>query len=670
MSKTSSPGTADTFPRLLLEHARTRPEKTSIREKDLGIWQSWSWAQAADEVRALALGLSALGFRRGENLAIIGDNRPQLYWAMAAAQCLGGVPVPLYQDAVANEMIYILEDADIRIAVVEDQEQVDKLLEIKHRLPKLHTIVYEDPRGMRNYAQPFLHLYAQVQERGRGVHREQPDLFDREVAQGADSDVSIMLYTSGTTGKPKGVCQTHGALLAAARGACEFDHLDASDEVLSYLPMAWVGDNLFSYAQALVAGFTINCPESGDTVMTDMREIGPTYYFAPPRVFENILTQVTIRMEDAARIKRALFRYFLGIARRCGAQILDGKHGVAFADRILYALGNFLVYAPLRNVLGMSRVRVAYTAGAAIGPDLFRFYRSIGVNLKQFYGSTETCAYVCMQPNAQIKLDSVGPPAPGVEVKIADTGEVLVKSAAMLSGYYKRPDATAEVFDEHGYFRTGDAGYFDQDGHLKIIDRAKDVGKLTNGAVFAPNFIENKLKFFPYVKEAVAFGQEHDRVCAFINIDLGAVGNWAERRGLAYSGYTDLAANPAVYELIRDCVDKVNAELATDPMVADSQVHRFLVLHKELDPDDDELTRTRKVRRGFIADKYAALVAALYSDVTSCFIETEVKFEDGRKGKISANVRIGNASTLPSNRQKGAGETRGPEVPSEKSAAV
>jgi long-chain acyl-CoA synthetase len=490
------------------------------------------------------------------------------------------------------------------------------------------------------------------------------------VAQGADSDVSIMLYTSGTTGKPKGVCQTHAALMAAARGACQFDRLDASDEVLSYLPMAWVGDNLFSYAQALVAGFTINCPESGDTVMTDMREIGPTYYFAPPRVFENILTQVTIRMEDAASIKRALFRYFLGVARRCGAQILDGGHSVAFLDRLRYAVGNFLIYAPLRNVLGMSRVRVAYTAGAAIGPDLFRFYRSIGVNLKQFYGSTETCAYVCMQPNAQIKLDSVGPPAPGVEVKIAGTGEVLVKSAAMLSGYYKRPDATAEVFDEHGYFRTGDAGYFDQDGHLKIIDRAKDVGKLTNGAVFAPNFIENKLKFFPYVKEAVAFGHEHDRVCAFINIDLGAVGNWAERRGLAYSGYTDLAANPEVYALIQDCVSKVNAELAADPMLADSQVHRFLVLHKELDPDDDELTRTRKVRRGFIADKYAALVAALYSDVSSCYVETEVKFEDGRKGKISANVRIGNASTLAIDQQTGIPGSRGPEVPSRKSATA
>jgi long-chain acyl-CoA synthetase len=637
----------DTFPRLLLGHARVQPFETCMREKDLGIWQSWSWAQVAEEVRALALGLSTLGFARGDNLAIVGDNRPQLYWAMAAAQCLGGVPVPLYQDAVAAEMIFILDDADVRVAVVEDQEQVDKLLEIKDRLPRLEHIVYKDSRGMRHYRQSFLHRYSEVQERGRSSHRDFPGRFDAEVAEGRSGDVAIMLYTSGTTGKPKGVRHTHDALIVAARGSSEFDKLGPRDEILSYLPMAWVGDNLFSYAQALVAGFTINCPESGDTVMTDMREIGPTYFFAPPRVFENLLTQLTIRMEDASRVKRWLFRTFLGVARRCGAEILDGKPGVSGWDRVMYALGAAFVYAPLRNVLGMSRIRVAYTAGAAIGPDLFRFYRSIGINLKQFYGSTETCAYVCLQPDGQIKFDTVGLPAPGVEVKIAANGEVLVKSHAMLREYHKRPDATAEVFDEHGYFRTGDAGFFDADGHLKIIDRAKDVGRLVSGAVFAPNYIENKLKFFPFIKEAVAFGHARPMVCAFINIDLGAVGNWAERRGLAYSGYTDLAGKPEVYQLIQECVEQINAELAADPMVADSQVQRFLVLHKELDPDDDELTRTRKVRRGFIAEKYAALVEALYGGRDSCFVETEVKFEDGRKGRISADVLIRTAKVFP-----------------------
>jgi long-chain acyl-CoA synthetase len=644
----AAPLHADTFPKLLLEHARLRATAPAMREKNLGIWQAWNWHAVAENVRDLAGGLSALGLRRGENLAIIGDNRPQLYWAMSAAQTLGAVPVPLYQDAIADEMAYILDNADVRFAVVEDQEQVDKLLEIKQRLPKLETIVYEEPRGMRNYAQPFLHRYAEVQRLGRELHRDQPAWLQHELEQGSGQDVAIMLYTSGTTGKPKGVCHTHAALIAAARGGCEFDRLGPGDEVLSYLPMAWVGDNLFSYAQALVGGFTINCPESGDTVMTDLREIGPTYYFAPPRVYENLLTQVMIRMEDASRLKRALFHYFLGVARRCGAEILDRRSGVSPVNRLLYRIGRLLIYGPLRNVLGMSRIRVAYTAGAAIGPDLFRFYRAIGVNLKQLYGSTETCAYVCLQPDGQIKFDSVGPPAPGVEVQLAADGEVLVRSSAMLKEYYKRPDATAEVFDEQGYFRTGDAGFFDQDGHLKIIDRAKDVGRLGNGALFAPNYIENKLKFFAQIKEAVAFGHDRDQVCVFVNIDLGAVGNWAERRGLAYAGYTDLASKREVYDLIQECVEKVNVELAADPMVADSQVHRFLVLHKELDPDDDELTRTRKVRRGFIAEKYAPLVEALYAGKRSCHIETEVKFEDGRRGKIAADVQIRQVQTFPS----------------------
>jgi long-chain acyl-CoA synthetase len=648
------PSTADTFPRLLLEHARVRGNHVSIREKDLGIWQSWTWAEVATEVRALACGLAAMGFKRGDNLAIIGDNRPRLYWAMAAAQCLGGVSVPLYQDAIAEEMAYILDNADIRFAVVEDQEQVDKLLEIKPRLPRLEVLIYDDPRGMRHYVEPFLHAYAQVQKAGRDFDASHPEFFSQEIAQGGTEDVAVMLYTSGTTGKPKGVCHTHASLSAAARGGCEFDRLGPGDEILSYLPMAWVGDNLFSYGQGLVSGFTVNCPESGDTVMTDMREIGPTFFFGPPRVFENLLTQVMIRMEDASRIKRTLFHYFLGIARRCGADILDRKPDVSLLDRVLYAIGDVVLYGPLRNVLGMSRIRVAYTAGAAIGPDLFRFYRSIGLNLKQFYGSTETCAYVCLQPDGQIRFDTVGPPAPGVEVKISPDGEVLVKCASMLKEYYRRPQDTAEVFDEQGYFRTGDAGFFDADGHLKIIDRAKDVGKLNNGTVFAPNYIENKLKFFQYIKEAVAFGNGREKVCAFVNIDLGAVGNWAERRNLPYSGYADLANKPEVYDLIARCVEEANAELAKDPVLCDSQVHRFLILHKELDPDDDELTRTRKVRRGFIADKYAPLIDALYSGKSSQHIATAVKFEDGRSGQSSADVSIRDVKTFPARAQKAA----------------
>ena len=635
-----------TFPRLLFHHAQVRPNAPAMREKHLGIWQTWTWSDVAERVRALACGLAALGFKRGDNLAIIGDNRPHLYMMMNAAQCLGGVPVPLYQDAVAAEMLFVLQDAGIRFAIVEDQEQVDKMLEVREQVSTLEHVIYDDPRGMRHYNQTFLHDIHELMEMGRIHDRNHPDFLNAEVDKGHFNDTSVMLYTSGTTGKPKGVCQTHAAFIAAAQGGAQVDQLGAEGDILSYLPMAWVGDHLFSYAQSLVCGFTINCPESGETVMTDLREIGPTYYFAPPRVFESLLTSVQIRMEDAGPFKQRMFHHFMAVAKRCGGAILDGKP-VSAADHFQYWLGNLMIYGPLRNVLGMSRIKVAYTAGAAIGPELFSFYRSIGINLKQLYGQTETCAYVCLQPNGQVKSDTVGAPAPSVQIKIADNGEVLVKGPMLLKEYYKRPDATVESINADGYFLTGDAGFLDEDGHLKIIDRAKDVGKLKNGAMFAPNYIENKLKFFPFVKEAVCFGHDRDMVCAFINIDVGAVGNWAERRNIAYAGYTDLAGKVQVYELLQKCIEEVNASLAQDAMVADSQVHRFLVLHKELDPDDDELTRTRKVRRNFIAEKYKQLIDALYAGKSNQYIETEVKFEDGRRGKVAADLRIVDVKTFP-----------------------
>jgi len=636
--------TLDTFPRLLLHHARVRGNHPASREKDLGIWQAWSWSQVADEVRALACGLASLGFQRGMHLAIIGDNRPRLYWSMIAAQALGGVAVPMYQDAPAAEFVYVLQDADIAYAIVEDQEQVDKMLEVQPQVATLAHIVFDDERGLRNYTGVM--SFDALQAAGREYDRAHPGFYEAAVAQGRADDTSIMLYTSGTTGKPKGVCQSHKAFIIAARGGTGFDKLTADDSVLSYLPMAWVGDHLFSYAQWLVAGFTINCPESGDTVMTDLREIGPTYYFAPPRVFENLLTQVMIRMEDASALKRVLFRYFTGVARRCGAEILDGKP-VSAADRARYALGNLLIYAPLRNVLGMSRIRVAYTAGSAIGPDLFRFYRSIGINLKQLYGSTETCAYVCLQPDGGVHFDTVGEAAPDVDLKLSSDGEVLVRGPMLFKEYHRRPEATAESIDGEGYFHTGDAGVFDANGQLRIIDRAKDVGKLRSGAMFAPHYIENKLKFFPHIKEAVAFGHGRDKVCAFINIDMESVGNWAERRGIAYSGYTDLAAKPEVLALIKSCVEQVNAELANEGPLAASQICRFLVLHKELDPDDDELTRTRKVRRDFISHKYAVLIDALYGGKSTQHIETQVRFEDGRTGMVAADLVISDVQTLP-----------------------
>ncbi len=633
-----------TFPRLLRGHAEVRGSRAAIREKYLGIWQTWTWSQVLTEVEALSAGLSTLGLSQGDHLAIVGDNRPRLYWSMTAAQSLRAIPVPLYQDAITSEMQYVLEDAEVRIAIAEDQEQVDKLLEMLPSLPHLQYIVYDDARGLRHYAAPQLRSLDEVQRIGRELLARDPSFFVRQVDAADPDDVAVMLYTSGTTGKPKGVCQTHRAFIAAARGAVAFDGFTDHDEVLSYLPMAWAGDHLFSYAEAMTAGYCVNCPESGDTVMTDLREIGPTYYFAPPRVFENLLTQVMIRMEDASRIKRGLFRTFMKVARRCGAAVMDHKP-VGLVDRVLYALGNLIVYGPLRNVLGMSRLRVAYTGGAAIGPDLFDFYRSIGINLKQLYGQTETCVYVCKQQTGHVKLDTVGKLLPGVQLRIADNGEVQVKSPGMLKEYYKRPDATAESVTSDGWFMTGDAGFLDDQGELKIIDRAKDVGKLAGGALFAPQYVENKLKFFPYIKEAVAFGHDREMCCAFINIDVAAVGNWAERRSLAYAGYADLAGKPEVYRLIADCIEEANLALSKDAVLAGSQVRRFLILHKELDPDDDELTRTRKVRRAFIAEKYAVLIAALYSGKSSQFIATDVKFEDGRRGRVEADLKIQDVKT-------------------------
>ncbi|MFZ9733489.1 MAG: AMP-dependent synthetase/ligase [Burkholderiaceae bacterium] len=637
--------TETTFPRVLLQHAQQRPERPAYREKYLGIWQTDTWKQAAENVRKIACGLASLGFQRGMSLGIIGDNRPLLYQAMLAAQSLGGVAVPLYQDAVAAEMVYVLQDAEVQFAFAEDQEQVDKLLEVSDQVTNLDNVFYLDPRGLRNYDHGHLKPIEELMELGSQYDAAHPGFFEAEVAKGQGSDVCVILYTSGTTGRPKGVCQTHASMLGAGRGACEVDSLNDQDDMMAYLPMAWVGDFLFSMAQCMASGFTVNCPESRDTVSADMKEIGPTYYFAPPRVYEGLLTSVTIRMEDAGRIKKSMFDYFMGVAARCGADLLDG-HPVGIIDRLLYALGRLFVFGPLRNTLGMSRIRVAYTAGEAIGPDLFKFYRSIGVNLKQLYGQTESCAYACIQRDGQVKYDSVGTPSPGMEIKIGENSEVLVRGVSLLKEYYKRPDATAEAIDSEGYFHTGDAGVLDNDGHLRIIDRAKDVSKMASGKVFAPKYIENKLKFFSYIKEAVVFGAERDFIGAFINIDFEAVGNWAERRNIPYSGYVDLAGNPVVSKLVSDCIEKMNRELSGEKMLGHAQISRFLVLHKELDPDDDELTRTRKVRRGFVEEKYKPLIQAIYGGLSEQFIETDVRFEDGRIGRVSATLKVHDVPTF------------------------
>ena len=636
----------DTFPKLLMHHAQVRGERPAIREKDLGIWQTWSWHRFADEVRSLACGLAAQDFKRGDHLAIVGDNRPRIYAAMCAAQCLGGIPVPLYQDAVAAEMAFPMQNAAITHAVAEDQEQVDKLLEILPTCPSLGRIYYDEPRGLRHYAQPQLMSCDKLLEIGRESYRRDPAFLEAEIAKGSGADTAAMFFTSGTTGVAKGVVLTHLSLIDRARAAAEMEGLNDTDVVLAYLPPAWIGQNIFSYAQPFVTGYCICCPESAETVMSDMREIGPSYYFAPPRVLEALLTQVSIRMEDASALKRALYGYFMEVARRVGGAILDGK-SVGAGDRMLYRLGDALIYGPLRNVLGMSRVRVAYTAGEAIGPDLFRFYRSIGINLKQLYGSTETCVFVCVQPNGQVKADTVGPAVKGVELSFTPERELLIRSPGLFKEYYKNPQATAESKDAEGWFHTGDAGYFDADGHVKVIDRVKDVGKLADGSLFAPKYLENKLKFFPFIKEAVAFGQGRDHVCAFINMDMEAVGNWAEKRNLPYAGYVDLASRDEVYDLVRECIEKVNADLAAEPEIASSQIRRFLILHKELDADDGELTRTRKVRRLHVGEKYAELVAALYDGRSVVHVEAQVRYEDGRTGSISADLKIRDVKTFP-----------------------
>ncbi len=641
---------ADTFPKLLLQHAAVRPNNPSFREKDLGIWQTWNWSQVTAEVRALACGLASQGLKRGDHIAIIGANRPRVYWTVAAAQCLGAVPVPLYQDAVAPEMVFVFQNAEITHAMVEDQEQVDKVLEVKEQAPNIAHIYYDDPRGLRKYTNPELLAFDKLQEIGRQYDADHPGFFDAEVAKGRPEEPAAMFYTSGTTGNPKGVVHTHAGLIDRARVACEMEGLTADEDILAYLPPAWIGQNIFSYAQAMVAGYCVNCPESAGTVTNDLREIGPTYYFAPPRVLEALLTTVTIRMEDASAIKRNMFKYFMDVATRVGGRLLDGKP-VSLGERLLYWVGDICTYGPLRNALGMSRVKVAYTAGEAIGPDLFKFYRSLGINLKQLYGSTETAVFVCIQPNGQVKADTVGPPVKGVEIKIADNGELMIKSPGLLKEYYKNPAATAEVLTNDGWYHTGDAGFLDGDGHLKIIDRAKDVGKMADGSMFAPKYIENKLKFFPYIKEAVAFGDKRDMATAFINIDMEAVGNWAERRGLPYSGYVDLTTQDPVRALIRECIEKANADLAQEEAIAGSQIKRFLILHKELDADDGELTRTAKVRRGFIGEKFGVLIDALYGGKTEQFIETQVKFEDGRTGMVSATLKIIDPKTFPAVRK-------------------
>jgi long-chain acyl-CoA synthetase len=634
-----------TFPQILLDNAEKFGDShIAIREKDYGIWQSYSWKAYLEQVKDFALGVASLGFKRGDKMAIIGDNRPQLYWGLAACQCLGGVPVPLYQDSIEKELLFIVDHSEARFALAEDQEQSDKMLALKKDCPNLEYIIYDDPKGMRNYTEHFLMSFEKIQEMGREFAAENPDYFKNEIDKGKPDDIAIIAYTSGTTGNPKGVLLAHRAVVRAAKGFINFENVREDEEIMAYLPMAWIGDHTFSYGMSMVAGFTTNCPEDSATVVHDTREIGPTFIFCPPRIWENWLTQVMIRMEDAAWIKRKMFHFFMDVASRT-EKLRIARETVPFGLKVLYQLGRFLVYDPLTDNLGMKNVRVAYTAGEAIGPEIFEFFRSLGINLKQLYGMTESCALVSIQKDGDIDSETVGTPVPGVDIKIAENGEVLYNSPGNFEGYFKNPEATEETLQE-GYVYSGDAGYVTKSGHLKIIDRAKDVSTLTGGTIFAPKYIENKLKFSPFIKEAVTHGKDMDYVTAFIDIDYGAVGNWAERRHIPYTSYTDLAQKPEVYELINEAVARVNQSLSQDEKLKDAQIRRFLLLHKELDPDDGEITRTRKVRRKFVAEKYETLIDALYSDRQSVDVDATVTYEDGRTTTMKAMLGIRNADTF------------------------
>jgi len=629
---------------LARRNAELYGEKPAYREKEFGIWQSWNWAEASKEIESLSYGLLSLGIKQGDHVAIIGRNRPYFYWAMVSVQAAGGVPVPIYQDSVADEVSYVLDHCKARFVFAENQEQVDKVLDIKDQLTSLKSIIYLDSRGMRKYDKTHLHDYRDIQKQGA----DQPDKLKAELEKRVNAQTEdttcAMLYTSGTTGRPKGVVLSNRNILVTAEASSEFDNLTADDSVLAYLPMAWVGDFIFSIGQALWTGFCVNCPENSDTMQHDLKEIGPSYFFAPPRYFESILTDVMIRMEDAGAFKQTMFKYFMAHARKVGGKILDGSDSVSLVDRLKYALGSLVIYGPLKNTIGMSNVRVGYTAGEAIGPEIFDFYRSLGINLKQLYGQTEASVFITQQPDGQVRSDTVGVPSPGVELKIAENGEVFYRSAGVFVEYFKNPKSTKETKDKDGWVATGDAGFIeDGSGHLRIIDRAKDVGKMKDGSLFAPKYVENKLKFYPNILEAVVFGNGRDRCTAFINIDLQAVGNWAERNNIAYSSYQELAGNPTVIETIKSHIDEVNKDIASDSMLSGCQIHRFIILHKELDADDGELTRTRKVRRRIIEEKFSDLITALYNGDTEIFTKTEVTYEDGAKGSISATLRISDA---------------------------
>ncbi len=622
---------AATLPGQALENAKTRGAKPAMREKHHGIWQTYTWSDYNDHVRNFALGLKALGFQPGDKLAIIGDNRPQLYWAQIAAQAAGGAAVPVYQDSIADELAYVLADADVAFIVAEDQEQVDKALSIRDRLPTLKYIIYDDDRGLSEYDAPNLVSYASVAEKGAAGDAAQ---YAADVAALDPDSVALMCYTSGTTGRPKGVMLSHRNMISAARTFVAHEDVREDDDFLSYLPMAWVGDATYSMAASLVTGARCYCPESPETLQRDLRELGPTGMIAAPRVWEGILSEIQVKAEDLTGVKKWVFETFRAVAIEAARKEEAGET-LSTGERLKRAIGEFLVYAPVRDQFGLRRARWCYTGGAPLGPDTFRFFRAFGVNLKQVYGSTEITGVGSLQREGEANPDTVGRPCEGIEVRIAESGEVQVRGPGVFLGYYKNETATKDVLAEDGWFRTGDAGVIGSDGQLTIIDRAKDVGKLSDGSAFAPQFVENKLKYSAYISEAISFGHDRPFVCAMVAIDFNTVGKWAERRALPYTNYLDLSQKAEVRELIGEEVARINRGLP-EPL----RIKRFMLLGKDFDADDAEITRTRKLRRSYIAEHYASVIDAFYGGKADVELRAEVTFEDGRKSHVDMRLAI------------------------------
>ncbi|CAN5193451.1 long-chain fatty acid--CoA ligase [soil metagenome] len=628
---------AETFPQLLAALAAEHGDRrTAVREKRYGIWKPLSWGVYHRRVRSFAHGLAALGLGRGEVVAVLGDNRPEWVMAELAIQSLGGACVGLYPDGVVEEVAHVLTHAEVRVVVAEDQEQVDKLIELidAGRLPTVERVVYYDPRGLEHYELPVLTEFTAVEEAGDAYEAEHPGWLDEQVAAGRGGDVAILCTTSGTTGKPKLAELTHANLLSMGRSLMAIDPIGPDDEFTSFLPLAWIGEQMLALACSLQVGFALSFPEDASTVRTDLREIGPQVMFSPPRIWESMLSQVQVRLEEAGWVKRRVFAWAYKVGDRvAGLRVRGQRPGAGL--RLAHAVADAVGLRPVRDQLGLARIAHAYTGGAPLGPDVFRFFHALGVNLKQIYGQTEICGIAVLHRDDDVRFATVGTPLPGTDLHVADDGEILLRSVAVFAGYHRNPEATAQAMTADGWLRTGDAGYID-DGHLVVIDRAKDVLQAADGTRFSPAFVENKLKFSQYVEEAVVFGGGDLRyVTAMITIDMDTVGTWAEREKLSYTTYTDLAQREAVYALVAAHIARANADLPEG-----ARVRRFVLLHKQLDADDEELTRTRKVRRSVISDRYGEIIDALYTDADSVTITATVTYQDGSTVKRSIPLAL------------------------------